>query len=130
MGIPNGERRRLVLLVEDDVNLRTVTRRLLAKRGFDLIEAGSAAEAYEVVEAHEGPLDAILMDINLPDGWGATVAQRLRLERPEAVIVYTTGFAKSDPVLDAALADAEWVIRKPYRGDELAELLTRAIEEG
>jgi hypothetical protein len=44
------------------------------------------------------------------------------------VVVYTTGFADSDPVLAAALADATYVVRKPYTGDQLAEILQRAIQ--
>lgn len=123
------ERRPLVFLVEDEDALRGVTRRLLAKRGFDVIEAASAAEALEVVEAQEGPIDAILMDINLPDGWGATLAQDLRAVKPEAAVVYTTGYAASDPVLGAALADAPYVVTKPYTGDEVAEILRKAIAE-
>jgi len=127
---PTEERRLLVFLVEDDEAVRLVTKRLLSKRGFDVLEAGSAAEAYEVAEGLDKPIDAILMDVNLPDGFGAVVAQRLKATLPGVVIVYTTGFAESDPVLAAALADAEWVVRKPYSGDQLAEVLRRATEEG
>lgn len=122
--------RPVVFLVDDEKALRLVTRRLLAKRGFDVIEAGSASEASDVMEAYEGPIDVLLMDINLPDGFGATLAQRLRLDRPEMPVVYTTGFADSDPVLAAALADAAFVVKKPYTGDQLAAMLRRAIEQG
>jgi hypothetical protein len=121
-------RRRLVFHVDDEAALREVTRRLLTKRGFDVIEAGSASEATEVIEAHEGRIDALLMDVNLPDGWGSTLAQRLSSGHPEMVVVYTTGFADSDPVLAAALADAAYVVHKPYTGDQLAEILQRAIQ--
>ena len=93
-----------------------------------MIGAGTAAEALEVVENFEGEIDALLMDINLPDGWGAQVAQRLRTERPEMAVVYTTGFAEVDPILSGGLNSTEYVIRKPFTGDQLAEVLTRAIE--
>ena len=125
---PEG-RRYVVFFVDDEDALRLVTKRLLAKRGFDVIEAASAAEASEVIESYEGPIDVLLMDVNLPDGWGSLIAQRLRDVRPEMVVVYTTGFADSDPILSAALADAEWVVRKPFTGDQLADVLRRAIEE-
>ncbi len=117
----------LVFLVEDEDALRTVTKRLLCKRGFDVIEAASASEAYELIDSHEGPIDVLLMDINLPDGWGATLAQQLRSVRPEMAVVYTTGFAKSDPVLAGALADTQHVVHKPYTGDQLEEALQRAL---
>ena len=118
-----------VFLVEDEELLRGVTKRLLEKRGFIVLQAGSAEEALGVFEAHDGSVDALLMDINLPDGWGSVLAQRLKALQPDMAVVYTTGFADSDPILAAALADAEYVVRKPYTGDQVAEILQRAIAE-
>lgn len=123
------ERRAVVFFVDDEDDLRAVTKRLLGRRGFDVIEAASAAEASDVIESHDGPIDALLMDINLPDGWGANLAQRLKEVRPEMAVVYTTGYAGSDPILAAALNDAEYVVTKPYTGERLAEVLRRAISE-
>ena len=119
--------RPVVFHVDDEAALRHVTKRLLAQRGFDVIDAGSAAEAEALIEQHAGAIDALLMDILLPDGWGNTLAQRLVTLHPEMAVVYTTGYAETDPVLAAALADAEYVIRKPYTGEQLASTLRRAI---
>lgn len=121
-------RRPVIFFVDDDDGIRHVANRLLRKRGFDVIGAGSAAEAEEVIERHEGPIDALLMDINLPDGWGGHVAQRLMAARPGMAIVYTTGFAEIDPILSGGLNAAEFVIRKPFTGDQLASVLTAAID--
>ena len=87
------ERRPVVFFVDDESGIRQVANRLLKKRGFDMIGAASAAEATEVIDRYEGEIDALLMDINLPDGWGAMVAQRLRSARPDMAVVYTTGVA-------------------------------------
>jgi DNA-binding NtrC family response regulator len=124
------DRKPVVFYVDDEDGLRLIVNRMLRKRGFEVIGAATAAEASEVIEAYDGEIDALLMDINLPDGWGALVAQRLRIQRPNMVIVYTTGFAEIDPILSAGLNDTEYVIRKPFTGDQLAEVLTRAIDEG
>ena len=113
--------------MDDESGIRHVANRLLRKRGFDMIGAASAAEAEDVIEQYDGEIDALLMDINLPDGWGATVAQRLKSARPEMAVVYTTGFAEIDPILSGGLAGAQFVIRKPFTGDQLADVLTRAI---
>lgn len=120
-------RRPVVFFVDDDEGIRHVANRLLRKRGFDMIGAASAAEASDVLERYEGDIDALLMDINLPDGWGSLVAQRLKVVRPEMAVVYTTGFAQVDPILSGGLNSTEFVIRKPFTGDQLADVLTRAI---
>lgn len=121
-------RRPVVFFVDDEEGVRHIANRLLRKRGFDMIGASSAAEATEVIESFEGDIDALLMDINLPDGWGALVAQRLMSVRPDMAIVYTTGFAEVDPILSGGLNSAQYVIRKPFTGDRLAEVLSQAIE--
>ncbi len=121
-------RRPTVFFVDDEVGIRHIANRLLRKRGFDVITAASGSEAERVIEAHEGPIDALLMDINLPDGWGGMVAQRLTSARPGMAVVYTTGMAEIDPILSGGLAGAQFVIRKPFTGDQLADTLTRAIE--
>lgn len=120
-------RKPVVFFVDDEEGVRHIANRLLRKRGFEMIGASSAAEASDMVDRYEGQIDALLMDINLPDGWGALVAQRLIASRPEMAIVYTTGFAEIDPILSGGLSAAEFVIRKPFTGDQLADVLTRAI---
>jgi FixJ family two-component response regulator len=121
------ERRPVVFFVDDEEGVRQIANRLLRKRGFDMIGASTAAEAAEIIESFEGDIDALLMDINLPDGWGALVAQRLMSVRPGMAIVYTTGFAEVDPILSGGLNSAEYVIRKPFTGDHLADVLKSAI---
>lgn len=122
-----ARRRPVVFFVDDEDGVRHITNRLLRKRGFDMIGAASAAEAAEVIESYEGDIDALLMDINLPDGWGALVAQRLINVRPDMAIVYTTGFADVDPILAGGLNSVRFVLRKPYTGDRLAEVIAQAI---
>lgn len=128
--ISPDERRTVIFFVDDDVRLHRAVTELLEHRGFEVVGAHSAQEALTVIESYEGVIDALLMDINLPDGWGASVAQRLLEVRPEMPVVYTTGYAEEDPVLAGGLNDAEFVVRKPFSTDELVEVLTRAIGEG
>ncbi len=122
------KRKPVVFFVDDEEGIRHIANRLLRKRGFDMIGASSAAEAADVIERFEGEIDAVLMDINLPDAWGAEVARQLTAVRPNLAVVYTTGFAEVDPIQSGGLAGAEHVIRKPFTGDQLADVLTRAME--
>lgn len=116
----------VLLYVDDEDALRRQVTRLLQGR-FQVLEAGSAAEAADVIERHKGPIDIVLMDINLPDGWGSVVAQRLLASRPKTPVVYTTGYADADPILAGGLRDAAFVLTKPFSGDELVRILERAL---
>jgi CheY-like chemotaxis protein len=126
----DGSRAKVVFFVDDDDQLRSVTARLLKSRGYEVVLAATAEEAWDIIENHEGELDVLLMDINLPDGWGATLAHRLRAARPELALVYTTGFAENDAVLQSGLGHADFVVTKPFTGDELVAELERAMASG
>lgn len=126
-GAESDVNRGTVFFVDDDDRLRNVTCRLLKARGFTVLEAESAEKAMEVLETYEGGIDVVLMDINLPDGWGASVAQRLRDVRPDMAVVFTTGYADVDPILASALNDAEFVVKKPFSTEQLVEVLEEAM---
>ncbi len=125
-----GGRRKVVLVVDDDEHVRHLVSRLLTTTGYEALVAGSAEEASDISEAFDGEIDVLLMDINLPDGFGATVAFRLREARPNMALVFITGFAKSDPVLAGGLKDAEFLVTKPFTLDTLVTELERAMNSG
>jgi two-component system cell cycle response regulator DivK len=66
----------LILYIEDNVDNRTLIRRILTAEGYDMKEAGNAAEAFEVLKSLHP--DLILMDINMPDMDGYTLTAKIR----------------------------------------------------
>jgi DNA-binding response OmpR family regulator len=69
------ERRRTILLVEDDGEVRRLFRTVLALAGFHVLEAGDAIHALHVVEAET--LDLVILDLGLPTISGYVVHQEL-----------------------------------------------------
>jgi DNA-binding NtrC family response regulator len=119
----------VVFFVDDDDNIRSVFCGILRRNGIRVIEAASAEEASRLAEVFTEAIDILLMDINLPDGWGVTLAQRLSEVHSEMVVVYTTGFADSDPILSGALADEPYVLRKPFTLQQLMDTISAAMSE-
>ena len=65
-----------VLYIEDNIDNRTLIRRILSAEGYKVIEAARATEALEIIKtAH---IDLILMDINMPDMDGYTLTAQIR----------------------------------------------------
>jgi DNA-binding response OmpR family regulator len=118
-----------ILVVEDEILVRTVIAAYLRDCGFGVIEAGDADEAVRVLEAGIR-VDIVFSDVNMPgslDGFG--LAQWLRRERPGLKIILTSGVAQgaqdgSDP------REHGPILAKPYDYTELVRqlraLLTRA----
>jgi adenylate cyclase len=117
-----------VLVVDDEPALRRVVRRLFAKYGAEVLEAGTRAEALDSLAVVRP--DAVLLDLGLPDGDGLDVCRAVRaLPGPGRVpVAVVTG---SDPTLHhirALEAGADDFVSKPYAPRILLARLCNLIE--
>ena len=115
-----------VLLVEDDAAVRAVTESLLAELGCDVASEAEGAPALRRLERGEA-FDIVISDIVMPGGMsGVDLARAASAARPDLPIVLTTGYAgeRGGP----AGADIAWpVLRKPFRAEQLAAVLRKAV---
>lgn len=122
-----GRSRPLVLLVEDQSELRHLYAQQLSISGFDVIEAGDGAEAIAHTTA-SGP-DVVLMDLSLPivDGWEAT--RRLKSDQRTAHIpvVALTAHDGSGELQRATRAGCDWFVPKPCPPDALIVEIRRVL---
>jgi two-component system cell cycle sensor histidine kinase/response regulator CckA len=107
-----------ILLVEDEVMLRTLIRQQLERRGYTILEASTAADALALAGSHEQPIDLLLTDVVMPELSGFEVAAQVEAERPETRVLYITGY--SERAVDDGLGDREDILPKPFTMDELA----------
>ena len=114
-----------ILIVEDDAGLRSVLRRHLVTRGWEVTEAGSMAGALDAVEANGIP-DTVLCDVSLPDGDAFALAERLEEPLRNATLVVMTGHEGSDLPVRALRCGAADFLLKPFSLKALDEALERA----
>jgi two-component system, cell cycle response regulator DivK len=125
----SGERRTrpLILIVEDQVDLRQLYAEQLAMCGFDVIQAGNGADAIEHTTSHAP--DVVLMDLSLPvvDGWEAT--RRLKSDQRTAHIpvVALTAHDGSGELQRATRAGCDWFVPKPCPPDALITEVRRVL---
>ena len=87
----NGVKALVVLLVEDDFVVRYGTANALREAGYAVVECGSGEEAVALCRS-KASIDVLFTDINLGglvSGW--EVAERFRIDRPDGVVLYTSG---------------------------------------
>jgi DNA-binding response OmpR family regulator len=114
---------RPILIVDDDRALRETLAEQLAVDGeFVAVEAASAGEAEDRLNAPDARFDAVILDIGLPDGDGRDLCARLRRQGMKVPIIILTGSDDESDVVRGRDAGANDYIAKPFR---LAELLAR-----
>ncbi len=115
----------VVLVVEDNLEAGDFAAALLEELGYRTRRAGDVAGALSVL-AEGGRIDAVFSDVVMPGGeTGLDLALRLRAERPGVAVVLTSGY--SARLAEGGGPEGVEVLAKPYRLDELAAALARAL---
>ncbi len=115
---------RRVLLVDDDLGVRTIVRSLLMSEGFE-VDAVASGEAGLAHLAAEPPFDIILLDRSMSGAPGEAYVPRIRAVAPAIPIMMFTGQAVGASV--AALVDR--VILKPVTGSVLVQAIEALVEK-
>jgi DNA-binding response OmpR family regulator len=114
---------RPILIVDDDPALRATLSEQLAVDGeFTPREAGSMAEAGQILLADGSRFDAVLLDIGLPDGDGRDLCAELRRNGIKVPIIMLTGADAEQDVVRGLDSGANDYIAKPFR---IMELIAR-----
>lgn len=114
-----------ILFVEDNVICQLETSDALRRLGYDVVEAGSAAEATLIIEAPRR-IHALLTDVDLgagPDGYD--LARSGRSVRPHLPVVYISATAGARHRAEGV--EGSEFIAKPFRSEQVAEALERVI---
>jgi two-component system, cell cycle sensor histidine kinase and response regulator CckA len=117
-----------ILVVEDEQSVRQLIVRVLSRAGYTVLEAGSAAEAQQILDEGTKP-DLVLSDMVLPGGvTGSTFAEALHRERPEVKVIFMSGYTR-ETVADPDRV-GEWArfIEKPFAPSRLLEEIQAALD--
>jgi len=117
-----------ILLVEDDPAARFGFVKYLAKSGFDFTEAENLSQAKEIFSAQE--FDAIILDINLPDGNGIDFIDHVREISADIPLIAITGAGEIPLAVDAMRRGADNFLTKPVDMAGLELFLQKSMEVG
>jgi signal transduction histidine kinase len=117
----------VVLVVEDNEDVRSVTARQLGILGYRVIEAETAPEAMRVIDG-DARVDVMFTDVVMPGGVsGFDLAEHARARRPDLGILFTSGFTEVSLRNNAALEQSAGLLSKPYRLEALARKIREAL---
>jgi signal transduction histidine kinase/CheY-like chemotaxis protein len=127
--LPQAKPGQVVLVVEDEEQVRVMTVEALRELGYDVVQApdgGAALARFHEMER----VDLLLTDIVMPGMNGRELADRIRAERPETPVLFTTGYTRNAVVHNGMLDPGVAFLAKPFTVDQLARKVADTIAAG
>jgi two-component system cell cycle sensor histidine kinase/response regulator CckA len=112
-----------LLVVDDEEGVRLFAERALRDAGYDVVLASAGPDALTIAE-RQGPFDAFILDIMMPQMRGDEVGRRLRRLDPDAKVLYFTGFSDDLFNQKQVLWEGEAFIEKPVTVQGLREAVS------
>lgn len=117
-----------VLLVDDDAPTLRILAHLLRKRSFEVIPAGSVAEARAIMDAR--PVRLLISDVGLPDGDGWELMAESRARRPGLAGIALSGYGTEEDRARSRSAGFAAHLTKPVNISALEDAISRALGRG
>jgi two-component system, cell cycle sensor histidine kinase and response regulator CckA len=117
-----------ILVAEDEDGVRSLTREVLEKYGYTVLEASNGEEALKVAERHQGPLDLLLSDVVMPRMGGPELAQELLARRPAVKVLYMSGYTDHPMVRRGVVNAGVAFLQKPFTPTVLVSRIREILE--
>jgi two-component system cell cycle sensor histidine kinase/response regulator CckA len=127
--IPPADRSRVILVAEDEDELREMVARTLEAQGHEVLQARHGAEAFDMAAKAAHPIDLLVTDLMMPFLDGATLAQLIQSQHPRIQVLYMTGYPTGDlqkwEVLDASMPR----LQKPFSLRDLVRIVEGLLRD-
>jgi hypothetical protein len=117
-----------ILLVEDDDGLRALTRRVLLKHGYEVLETARTSDAEQACRNHPGKIHMLLTDVVMPGASGKELASRLTMIRPEMIVLYMSGYTDSVVMKQGVEEGSVNFLAKPFTPAALGQKVREVLD--
>jgi putative nucleotidyltransferase with HDIG domain len=125
-GTARSRRAARILLVDDEVQLRSLIGATLERQGFEVHSAASGRLAMEMLKRSE--FDLVLTDIVMQDGNGIALLERILAEQPLVPVVIVSAISDLGVAVDSMRRGAYDYLLKPFRREDLLATVQRALD--
>lgn len=117
-----------ILLVEDDVHVRTATRRLLQEQGYRVLEAGNGYEGLRVARRYHGQIDLLISDLVMPKMGGVELVQQL--DSPRTRVLLMSGYPDGALQHQGLVGSDVSYVEKPFSPRGLLHRVRETLDRG
>ena len=116
-----------VLVVDDELVVRNIAKEMLERSGFKVLTAESGREGIDIFRANVKDIDAVLLDMTMPDMDGAQVFRELKAVRPTARIILSSGYSEAGTTDSFPTDGLSGYLQKPYAPEVLVGKVRQVI---
>jgi signal transduction histidine kinase/CheY-like chemotaxis protein len=127
--LPVRANEEVILVVEDEDQVRTMTVEALRDLGYEVVAASGPQQALDELNTIPN-LNLVFTDVVMPDMSGRTLASQIRARRPGVKVLYTTGYDQSAAATPDATPDRDvGFLAKPFTVDQLARRIRQTLDQ-
>src|SRR5213082_3343107 len=126
--VPGGTE--TVLLVEDAAAVREITKQVLERQGYTVLEAPDGEAAIRLAQRHRGVIHLLLTDVVMPRLSGRELAGQFARLRPDTRVLYASGYTDDSVVRHGILESGTAYLQKPFSPESLARKVREVLDAG
>jgi PAS domain S-box-containing protein len=126
----SGKGSEVILLVEDEPDVRELTRMALAQKGYSVIVACNPEDAERACEKSGEEIQLLLTDLTLPGRSGRDLAKQLTARHPKMRVLYMSGYTFNIIAQGGMLDEGVVFLQKPFTPSVLAEKVREVLDRG
>ena len=116
-----------MMLVDDEERFLSTTKKLLSRKGYDVLTATSGTEALEELRAHN--IHVVILDVKMPGMDGIETLKAIKRTYPLVEVIMLTGHGTVDSAVEGLKSGATDYLTKPTDVQDLIEKAEEAFEK-
>ncbi|RQD67917.1 MAG: response regulator, partial [Desulfonatronovibrio sp. MSAO_Bac4] len=116
------------LIVDDDPDIREVTREMLETYGYNILTADSGEQAIEVYSSRGSSIDLVILDLNMPGiGGHKAMAEILEMDKKASILI-ASGYSTVGMASESIKSGAAGFLGKPFQMDEILSRIRSILD--
>jgi CheY-like chemotaxis protein len=127
-GLPRPGGNEVLLLVEDEDAVRSLTRRVLTRGGYHVVEAREGREAMFIAGEFSDHIDLLVTDVVMPEMGGVELARHLTALRPRLKVLFVSGYTDDAIIRHGVLGQQVSFLQKPFTTEGLLRIVREVLD--